>query len=176
MEKYYVYVHRDKQGNTFYVGKGCDKRAYAQNGRSSKWIEQADGGYWVEVIAQDLDESTALLIEMSLIKALNPDLTNSVQISEVVDPSRYLLKKIEQNTLQIEKTNKKISKLKKQLHKLKLTNKENEFINSNLALSPAKLLSEEDLSFRNRIASKIKKRKAIQNKIGDLYQLKQHPI
>ena len=171
MEKYYVYVHRDKQGNTFYVGKGCGERAYHQNGRSTKWFEQADGGYWVEIIAQDLDESTALLVEMSLIKALNPGLSNSVQISEILDASSYLLKKVEQNYTQIQKTNKKVHKLKKELAKLKLTNKENEFITSNLATAPAKSLSEEDLSFRNNIASKIKKRKALQTKIGALNQL-----
>lgn len=169
MDKYYVYVHRDKLGNTFYVGKGCGERAYTQNERTAKWFEQSNGGYWVEIISQDLEEPIALLVEQSLIKALNPGLANSSQVSEVVDPSRYLSKKVEQNAIQIQKTKKKVDKLKKQLAKLELTSKEKEFTNSDLAMLPAKLLSEEDLSFRGAIALKLKKRKAVQDKLGNIY-------
>lgn len=169
MSRYYVYVHRDKNGKTFYVGKGCDKRAYYQDGRTAKWFEQANGGYWVEVIVQDLDESTALLVEQSLIKALNPGLANSSQVKEVVDPSRYLHSKVEENSIEIQKNKKKIEKIKKQLAKLTLTQKEREFINSPLATLPAKLISKEDLSLRGSIATKLKKQRDLQEKLGNIY-------
>jgi hypothetical protein len=170
---YYIYAYiNPNTGLPFYVGKGCGIRAYAQNERSVKWFEKANGGYWVEIIAQDLEESIALLIEQSLIKGLNPGLTNSKEVKEVIDQTRYLFnvaEKVEQNSIQIEKNKNKINKLKKQLSNLELTKKEKEFLNSNLAMLPARLLSAEDLSFRAKIALKLKKQRVLQEKLGNIY-------
>ncbi len=151
----------------FYVGKGCDKRAYSQRERSSKWFEEANGGYWVEIVAQELNESTALLVEQCMIKGLNPGLVNSSEVSEVVNFSRYTSKieklsnKVDKNYKKIEANKEKIRRLKNKIGKLELTRKEKEFISSDLATLPAKNLSVQELSFRGEIANKLKERKKL---------------
>ena len=171
MGEYYIYVHRDKDGKTFYVGKGKNDRAFGQD-RSTKWFEKADGGYWVEVLANNLDEQTALFVEMCIIKALNPELSNTVEVKEILDRERYtqrdtlLQEKVNSNSEEIKKNKKKLKKLKTQLLKLKLTNEEKEFLNSNLGTMPAKSLTADVLSYRSKIALKIKKRNKLQDKIS----------
>jgi hypothetical protein len=37
MNRFYVYLHKDKNNNIRYVGKGCGRRAYKCTGRSAYW-------------------------------------------------------------------------------------------------------------------------------------------
>jgi hypothetical protein len=67
--KYYVYLHRDNNGKVFYVGKGCDDRAFHKENRSSCWDKVAKGGYTVEIFKSGLTESAAFRIENGLIAA-----------------------------------------------------------------------------------------------------------
>ena len=50
---FYVYVHRDLEGNIFYVGKGCGQRAMSTD-RHPVWTryveERLAGKYNVEVL------------------------------------------------------------------------------------------------------------------------------
>ena len=63
---YYVYAHVDKAtGKVFYVGKGCDGRAWSDE-RSYQWheyIERLPEGYEVRLLHTDLTEDESLEIE-----------------------------------------------------------------------------------------------------------------
>jgi hypothetical protein len=73
---YYVYYHiNDKTNEVFYVGKGCNSRAWNKGARNDKWLKYVEligYGYSVRIVASLLSESEALVIESSLIKLLNP--------------------------------------------------------------------------------------------------------
>ena len=71
MNDFYVYRHirLDKQ-IPFYVGKGRDKRAFSKRNRNQYWhniIKKTT--YVVEIIKENLTESQAFDLELSLIKA-----------------------------------------------------------------------------------------------------------
>jgi hypothetical protein len=70
---YYVYVHRKLSDNSiFYVGKGCNNRHKDSWGRNINWwkIVINEGGFQPCVLEENLDEESAYLKEMSLIKKL----------------------------------------------------------------------------------------------------------
>ena len=64
---YYVYTHVDYLGNTFYVGKGKNKRGWNKSNRSNSWIERASVRFSVCICQDLLDEKSAYLLEMWLI-------------------------------------------------------------------------------------------------------------
>lgn len=71
--KFYVYVHsRLVTGEPFYVGKGKSNRAYSASSRSSHWenIVKKDGGLYVSIVADKLDEDFSFLLETELISKL----------------------------------------------------------------------------------------------------------
>ena len=69
MNKFYVYVHRRKSDNKpFYVGKGCGKRAWKQDGRNEHWNRTfLKHGLTVEIVFDNLDEQTAFQAEKDTI-------------------------------------------------------------------------------------------------------------
>lgn len=69
MNKYYVYRHIRLDTNTpFYVGKGCNKRAYKKD-RNSRWRNiYKKTSYRVEILKEDLTELESLKMEIKLIK------------------------------------------------------------------------------------------------------------
>ena len=66
--RYYVYLHKDKNGNIFYIGKGTTKRAWSKQGRNLKWKEKAKEGYTVHLVYTGLTEEWAYAEEMFLIE------------------------------------------------------------------------------------------------------------
>lgn len=67
---FYVYVHsRLKNGEPFYVGKGCGARCNSAGRRNRHWarIVAKDGGFHTSFIARDVDEEFALLVEVEAI-------------------------------------------------------------------------------------------------------------
>lgn len=69
-DDFYVYVHRRLvSGVPFYVGKGHGIRAHKHGNRGAHWnrIVAEDGGKDVELIAKDIDEELAFLVEMEAI-------------------------------------------------------------------------------------------------------------
>jgi HIRAN domain-containing protein len=66
-QDYYVYVHKDPDGNVFYVGKGTGQRAWSQDNRDAVWhryvSEKLGGRYEVEIIKNELKEEEALELE-----------------------------------------------------------------------------------------------------------------
>jgi hypothetical protein len=66
---FYVYTHRDKNGQIFYVGKGSGKRAWSKE-RDALWhhyVETRSGGvYTVQIVKDGLLEREALEIEDEL--------------------------------------------------------------------------------------------------------------
>ena len=75
-DDFYVYLHKSKKGGAiFYVGKGRNDRAKKLDYRGKDWEAAAAEGYDIEYYAENLDESTALDIERTLIESL-PNLVN----------------------------------------------------------------------------------------------------
>lgn len=70
--EFYVYVHfRKDDGLPFYVGKGCDKRAWRVDGRNEHWNRiVSKHGLRVEIFKSLLSENEAFELEKSLILAL----------------------------------------------------------------------------------------------------------
>jgi len=79
--KFYVYVHCLKNGQVFYVGKGCGDRAWRKKNRNLLWREvvKFEHNYEVRLVAQSLDQDLALLAEAELIdkyRRINISLVN----------------------------------------------------------------------------------------------------
>lgn len=72
--KYYVYGHYRNDTNTlFYVGKGCNDRAWSKSGRNQLWKRIVEKhGYSVFIFYNDLLECQAFKSEKDLILDLNP--------------------------------------------------------------------------------------------------------
>ncbi len=72
-DSYYVYSH-EYNGVCFYIGKGKNSRAWEKNRNPlwSEYVKQINEKYEIKIIAADLTESDALLIESSLIKSRSP--------------------------------------------------------------------------------------------------------
>jgi hypothetical protein len=80
---FYVYLHKDLNGNIFYVGKGRNNRYKDKSNRGKTWKQQADHGYTSEFYAENLDENSALQLETKLIKELE-GLVNSNPASKLI--------------------------------------------------------------------------------------------
>lgn len=73
MQSFYVYIHsRLSSGEPFYVGKGRGNRAHSHASRNPHWknIVRKEDGCHVNLIAHDLDEEFALLLEVETIDKL----------------------------------------------------------------------------------------------------------
>lgn len=73
---YYVYCHfRDDTKDVFYVGKGQGCRRNKTHGRSKFWknIVKKSGGFYSEIIAQNLTEEEAFSFEKLLILKLKEE-------------------------------------------------------------------------------------------------------
>lgn len=66
---YYVYLHRRvPDGRVFYVGKGCNKRAWSKTGRSEFWKRVVSKyGYTVEIVQSDMQQWWAYELERELV-------------------------------------------------------------------------------------------------------------
>ena len=81
---FYVYQHKDNEGDVFYIGKGKAKRAWSRM-RSPEWIEAAKNGFEVEILKEDLTSDEAFSMEDYLLKTTtHPKLVNKTTTS----PSR----------------------------------------------------------------------------------------
>ena len=79
---YYVYAHvAPDNGELLYIGKGTDARAWTKKGRKCGHVEVLEAldreygrGSYVRIIADDLDESDAFLLEKGLIWMNQPSM------------------------------------------------------------------------------------------------------
>lgn len=70
--KYYIYAHVPSQGgDPFYVGKGSNRRAWSEKGRSKDWAHVASSGYEVKILAYTETSREALITEKAIIGALS---------------------------------------------------------------------------------------------------------
>jgi len=78
---FYVYFHRDREGNIFYVGKGTGDRAWSKD-RHPVWHkfvnERLGGEYNVEIHRDGLTETDAERLEWRLITEMGKQLVNWV--------------------------------------------------------------------------------------------------
>ena len=65
-KKYYIYAHiRNDNNKIFYIGKGCNNRAYIQSNRSLYWKRIVSKyGYNVKILLNDLSEEEAYKYEI----------------------------------------------------------------------------------------------------------------
>lgn len=67
-KEFYVYAHRKINGEIFYIGKGCGKRAWDTEGRSRYWENTVNlTNYHVEILISGLQEWYAIELEKDLI-------------------------------------------------------------------------------------------------------------
>lgn len=67
--KYYVYFHINKQnGKVFYIGKGCNDRAFQKRSRNEYWHNTVNKyGYEINIVSDNLTNDEAGLLEIQLI-------------------------------------------------------------------------------------------------------------
>ncbi len=85
---FYVYFHRDRSGQIFYVGKGTGRRAWS-TGRHPAWTkyvtEWLKGEYQVEIYRDNLTEAEAEELESSLITEYGERLINWINPGRAFD-------------------------------------------------------------------------------------------
>ena len=78
-KRFYVYAHKDSQGQIFYIGKGTGRRAWSKD-RLDIWEryvnERLGGQYTVELLHEKLSEPEAEEIESQLISQYGGQLVN----------------------------------------------------------------------------------------------------
>lgn len=69
MEKYYVYSHiRLDTGDIFYIGKGCNNRAWHKYNRGNHWDNIVNkAGYVVKMVKDNMTEGDSIELEIELI-------------------------------------------------------------------------------------------------------------
>jgi len=76
---FYVYFHKDRSGQVFYIGKGAGRRAWSTD-RHPVWTkyvtERLNGAYNVEIHREGLTEAEAENLEASLIAEFGEQLIN----------------------------------------------------------------------------------------------------
>ena len=86
-KRYYVYAHYKQNGELFYIGKGTGDRNETPIARSKEWLNEAKDGFTTVIIADNLNNKQAFLIEQSVIRAMNPmGLTNKKIPSDIIEP------------------------------------------------------------------------------------------
>jgi hypothetical protein len=70
LSKFYVYEHlKPNTGEVFYIGKGCDKRAYQKRSRNNHWTNIVNKyGLEVNIVYNNLTNSEASQKEIDLIE------------------------------------------------------------------------------------------------------------
>jgi len=91
-KKFYVYVHKDMDGNVFYVGKGTRRRAWDTGERHILWrhyVERLNGKFEVEIVADGLQEDEAAYLEQDLMAKYGGQLVNWQNMSRSADYKAY---------------------------------------------------------------------------------------
>ena len=91
--KFFVYMHKDKDGTVFYVGKGTGDRAHSRE-RSPEWLEyldkRSDGKFSVEIVRDRISEEDALEIEDAVMKMHSGTIINRVNPHAPYDSTKFL--------------------------------------------------------------------------------------
>ena len=90
--RYYVYLHRNLQGQVFYVGKGTRNRCLQSCNRSKTWKEIAINGWVYQIVKSDLTNEEALLLERDLIAIYKSHIVNRVSSQVVKEVDNFIFK------------------------------------------------------------------------------------
>ena len=89
---FYVYVHMCPEGNVFYVGKGCGKRAWSTD-RQATWQHYVQnhlkGHYSVQIVRDGLTEQEALDLEESEASRYGGNLVNCLNQFRAFDLEKH---------------------------------------------------------------------------------------
>ena len=127
-KRYYVYAHYKLNGELFYIGKGIGDRNETPIARSKEWLNEAKDGFNTVIIADNLNNKQAFLIEQSVIRAMNPmGLINKKIPSDIVEP--YWKKtKIQSHVHTTTSPDKAIPAIEEQINNIHFTDKEKELM------------------------------------------------
>jgi hypothetical protein len=85
---FYVYFHRDRAGQIFYIGKGTDRRAWSTE-RDENWkryvAARSDGHFDVEIFRDGLNDAEACELESFLIGVHGRHLVNWLNPGQEID-------------------------------------------------------------------------------------------
>ena len=163
MKKYFVYVHYNNDGEIFYIGKGCGKRAGAATHRNDDWIEEAKKGFEYSIVAEQLSGKQAFLIEQSLIRALDKtkSLKNHKIPADVVvpywkkpKPNYRVIRENKKPTLDY--YDKKIIQLQERIESNELNEEELKWLEDYNHIS-FKKLNREEQTYRTHLRHRLKK-------------------
>ncbi len=92
-KNYYVYIHKDLDGQVFYVGKGKGKRAWSKSiterhGIWHRYVEKLNGKYQVEIIKDNMSEDEAVWFEEDLMSKYGGQLVNWSNLHRSADFER----------------------------------------------------------------------------------------
>jgi hypothetical protein len=68
MNKYYVYAYMREDGTPYYIGKGCDRRAWEQHRVGGKGVHTPTDYKRIVLLHEDLTEVDAFSLEIELIE------------------------------------------------------------------------------------------------------------
>ena len=160
-KRYYVYAHYKPNGELFYVGKGTGNRNETPTARSEEWLNEAKDGFNTAIIADNLNNKQAFLIEQSVIRAINPmGLTNKKIPSDIVEPY-WKKNKIQQHVSIFTPLNKAIPAIEKQIDSIHFTDEETELMSLK-----RKDCNEEEKSIRDKAIAKRYKLKELNERLN----------
>lgn len=102
MNKYYVYVHRRNDTNeVFYVGSGCNDRAFVTGNRTKDWKDVVKyTSFTVTILKNNMTKNESLLFEKQMLSCYG-DCVNKVTpatVNVIDDPDLYNYFEIDENS------------------------------------------------------------------------------
>ena len=167
-KRYYVYAHYKPNGELFYIGKGTGDRNESVIARNKEWLNEAKNGFTTVIIADNLNNKQAFLIEQSVIRAMNPiGLSNKKVPSNAVEP--YWKKNKPQYHVNITTPiDKAVQAIKLQINKISFND-----IEQVLLMKTPKELNQKEIKIRQKAQSKTQKLRELRKRLDRAEKIQQ---
>ncbi len=118
--KYYIYLHiKLTNGEPFYIGKGCGKRAYSKQGRTKWWKNIVDKyGYDIILLEEGLTEEESYKRENYWIKRIGRENLNKGSLINLTDGGGGVLNPSKETRVKMREA--KLNKKHSEEHKKKI--------------------------------------------------------